>query len=109
MSQWRVPPARTGLLANRWTSDSSTPPPWTRAVITRPLEAPRSTAATLLTATPSPHEAAGCRVPRACSGQPRRVDSRATSSGWNMICWWAWLSGLSHSSRRSSVAMRPSL
>ncbi len=36
------------------------------------------------------------------------VDSLATSSGWNMMCWCAWVSGLAHSSSSSSVAIRPS-
>src|SRR4051794_15401196 len=45
MSQCSVPPTRTGSLANRATGSSSSRPGSTRPAITRPLDAPRSTAA----------------------------------------------------------------
>src|SRR5882724_473096 len=56
MSQYSVPPAVTGSLPNRCTSRSATPPSPTRPAITRPPDAPRSTAATttsVIAATPS--------------------------------------------------------
>ncbi|WP_327091645.1 hypothetical protein OIE66_13725 [Nonomuraea sp. NBC_01738] len=50
-SQVRVPATITGRLAKRWTSSSSRCPSPTRAFITRPLDAPRSTAAKVLNET----------------------------------------------------------
>src|SRR6476659_3300576 len=46
MSQWRPSGRRTGSFVNRWTSVSSSSVGATRPTITRPLDAPRSTAAT---------------------------------------------------------------
>src|SRR6185312_14716812 len=57
MSQCSVPPASTGPFGNRLISCSSTPSLATRAAITRPREAPRSTPATitpLFTPVPAP-------------------------------------------------------
>src|ERR1700758_1725444 len=76
MSQWRVPVTRTGSLGNRLTSRNSTPSPSTRAAITRPPEAPRSTAATVTGLIQSP--SAGQRLAGAFSSEERccyaRVD-----------------------------------
>ena len=47
MSQYSVPPAVTGRLGNLCTSCSETPEPLTCPAITRPPDAPRSTAATV--------------------------------------------------------------
>ena len=47
MSQYSVPPAVTGSLPNRCTSCSTTPASLTCPAITRPPDAPRSTAATV--------------------------------------------------------------
>src|SRR5215469_18335509 len=53
MSQYSVPPADTGSLGNRISSCSSMPAADTRPAMTRPADAPRSTAATTASLTRS--------------------------------------------------------
>src|SRR5215469_6751592 len=59
MSQYNVPPADTGSLGNRLTSCSSMPDAVTRAAMTRPADAPRSTAATTRSFTPGSSQEGG--------------------------------------------------
>src|ERR1700722_4147211 len=71
MSQYSVPPACTGSFGNRLTSCSSMPLSATRAPTTRPLEAPRSTPATVTGLMPAP------AVPGVtASTEERRGDAR---------------------------------
>src|SRR6478609_853709 len=81
MSQWRPSGRRTGSFVNRWTSVSSSSVGATRPTITRPLDAPRSTAATSRPVTGgSPEE--GRRDARVDGDvEPRRLTQVATDQG----------------------------
>src|SRR5579872_705746 len=83
MSQCSVPPASTGSFGNRLTSCSSMPSAATWAATTRPLDAPRSTPATvtgLMRGTSSPEERGGdARVDR--DEQARRQGEVAAGEG----------------------------
>src|SRR5581483_2110934 len=63
MSQCRVPPTVTGVLGNRRTSCTRRPPWPTSPTITRPLEAPRSTAASARSVMSSLSDQASVRRP----------------------------------------------
>src|SRR5215475_864175 len=78
MSQYSVPPTATGSLGNRYTSCSSTPSARTWPVITRPPEAPRSTAATV-----TPVNAGPC-LSQECGRHPG-VDRDEQSGGQRQV------------------------